>query len=164
MGRRGFSLRQNRLRRAPTARGPGKALNRANAKVGGMIVLGDAMVPINRKAIIALAAYQRLPVVYASRDFVEDGGLIAYGVCIPCSFYSSAAFIDRIIKGPKAGDLPVELPTRLHLVISLRTAKSLDLNISSSLLARATEVIEQAAHVACWQKADMPSGLTNVCS
>ena len=83
----------------------------ANSNVGGMIVLGDAMLRVNRKAIIALAAYNKLPVVYGPRDYAEDGGLIAYGVCVPCNFHRSAALIDKILKGAKTGELPVEQPT-----------------------------------------------------
>src|SRR5262249_2912545 len=83
------------------------------ANVGGMIVLVDAMLRINRKAIVALAAYNKLPVVYGPRDYADDGGLIAYGVCIPCNFRRSAAFIDKIFKGAAPGELPVEQPTRL---------------------------------------------------
>ena len=114
----------------------------ANSNVGGMIVLGDAMLRVNRKAIIALAAYNKLPVVYGPRDYAEDGGLIAYGVCVPCNFHRSAALIDKILKGAKTGELPVEQPTKLGLVINLKTAKALGLTLPPALLARADEVIE----------------------
>ena len=114
----------------------------AQANVGGMIVLGDSMLRINRKAIIALAAYNKLPVVYGPRDYAEDGGLVAYGVCIPCNFRRSAGFIDKIFKGAAPGDLPVEQPTKLSLVINLKSATALGLAMPATLLARADEVIE----------------------
>ena len=114
----------------------------AKADVDGMIVLGDAMLRVNRKAVVALAAFSRLPAIYGPRDYAEAGGLVAYGVCIPCNFRRSAAFIDKIFKGANASDLPVEQPTRLNLTINLRTAKALDLKVPTALLARADEVIE----------------------
>ena len=114
----------------------------AEAKVGGLIVIGDSMLRLNRKTIIALVAYEKLPAVYGPGDFAEDGGLIAYGVCIPCNFRRSAALIDKIFKGTNPGDIPVEQPTKLDLVINLKTAKALGLTISPMLLARADEVIE----------------------
>jgi len=113
-----------------------------NANVHGMIVLGDSMLRINRKPIVAFAANAKLPTVYAPRDYVEDGGLIAYGVSIPENFRRSASYVDKILKGAKPGDLPVEQPTKLSLVINLTTAKALSLSIPTTLLARADEVIE----------------------
>jgi putative tryptophan/tyrosine transport system substrate-binding protein len=113
-----------------------------NAKVTGMIVLGDSMLRINRKPIVAFAASSKLPTVYSPRDYVEEGGLIAYGVSIPENFRRSAAYVDKILKGTKPGDLPVEQPTKLSLVINLKTAKELGLAIAPTLLSRADEVIE----------------------
>ena len=112
------------------------------AKVDGMIVLGDAMLRLNRKPIVDFAAASRLPTVYAPRDFVESGGLIAYGVSIPNNFRRSATFIDKILRGAKPSDLPVEQPTRLSLIINLKAAKALNLTIPPSLVTRADEVIE----------------------
>jgi putative tryptophan/tyrosine transport system substrate-binding protein len=92
--------------------------------------------------LIALAAYNKLPVAYGPRDYAEDGGLVAYGVCIPCNFRRSAPFIDKIFKGAAPGDLPVEQPTKLSLIINLKSAKALGLPMPATLLARADEVIE----------------------
>jgi ABC-type uncharacterized transport system substrate-binding protein len=114
----------------------------ANAIVNGMIVLGDSMLRINRKPIVAFAASGRLPTIYAPRDYAEEGGLIAYGVSIPENFRRSASYLDRILKGAKPGDLPVEQPTKLTLIVNLKTAKGLVLTIPSNLLAIANEVIE----------------------
>jgi putative ABC transport system substrate-binding protein len=112
------------------------------ARAEGMIVLGDPMLRVNRKLIIALAATARLPAVYGPRDYVEDGGLVAYGACVPCNFRRSAAFIDKILKGVNPAELPVEQPTRLDLVINLKTATTLGIEIPPTLLARADGVIE----------------------
>jgi putative ABC transport system substrate-binding protein len=113
-----------------------------NANVNGMMVLGDSMLRINRKPIVAFAANSKLPTVYAPRDYVEEGGLIAYGVSIPENFRRSASYVDKILKGTKPGDLPVEQPTKLSLIINLVTAKALSLSISPTLLCRADELIE----------------------
>jgi len=113
-----------------------------SANVNGMIVLGDSMLRINRKPIVAFAASAKLPTVYAPRDYVEDGGLIAYGVSIPDNFRRSASYVDKILKGAKPGDLPIEQPTKLRLVINLQAANALGLSIPPTLLSRADEVIE----------------------
>jgi putative tryptophan/tyrosine transport system substrate-binding protein len=113
-----------------------------NANVNGMIVLGDSMLRINRRPIVAFAAKSRLPTIYAPRDYVEEGGLIAYGVSIPENFRRSASYVDKILKGAMPGDLPIEQPTKLSLVINLKAANALGLSISPTLLSRADEVIE----------------------
>jgi putative ABC transport system substrate-binding protein len=110
--------------------------------VNGMIVLGDSMLRINRRPIVAFAADSKIPTVYAPRDYVDEGALIAYGVSIPESFRRSASYVDKILKGTKPSDLPVEQPTKLTLVINLTTAKALSLSIPPTLLSRADEVIE----------------------
>jgi putative ABC transport system substrate-binding protein len=112
------------------------------AEVGGLIVLGDAMLRVNRKAIVALAARSRLPAVYGPRDYAEAGGLLAYGVNIPMNFRRAAAFVDKILKGAKPGDLPVEQPTRLNLTINLKTAKALGITIPPGLFVLADDVIQ----------------------
>jgi putative ABC transport system substrate-binding protein len=111
-------------------------------RVNGLVVLGDSMFRVNRDAIVALAARGRLPTIYAPRDYVDAGGLISYGACIPCNFRSSATYIDKILKGAKAADLPVQQPTKFELVINLKTAKALGLTIPAILQATADEVIE----------------------
>ena len=96
----------------------------------------------NRRLIAEFAAKSRLPAMYARREFVEAGGLIAYGVGVADLFHGLAGYIDRILKGAKPADLPVEQPTKFQLTINLKTAKALDLEVPPLLLARADEVIE----------------------
>ena len=92
--------------------------------------------------IIALAAKHRLPAIYEDREFVQDGGLISYGPNIAEMTRRSAAFVDKILKGAKPGDLPIEGPTEYELVINLKTAKALGLTIPEKMLIVADEVIE----------------------
>jgi putative ABC transport system substrate-binding protein len=108
----------------------------------GLIVLGSALANINRGAIIALAAQHRLPAVYSRRWFVTDGGLISYGPDGIDQFRLAAGYVDRILKGEKPADLPVQAPTKYELVINLKTAKALGLTVPASVFARADEVIE----------------------
>ena len=112
------------------------------AQVGGLIVLVDSMLRVNRKSIIALAAQQRLPAVYATRDYVESGGLMGYGACVPCNFYQSAKYVDAILRGGKPADMPVQQPTRFITLVNLSAAKELGINLPPSVLLRADEVIE----------------------
>ena len=97
---------------------------------------------LNRRTIVEFAAKHRLPAVYPFRQFPEDGGLMAYGVDLKDLFRRTAGYVDKILKGAKPADLPVEQPTKFELVINLKTAKALGLTIPPSLLARADEVIE----------------------
>jgi ABC-type uncharacterized transport system substrate-binding protein len=112
------------------------------ANVGGLIVLVDSMLRVNRKPIVAFAADRRLPAIYATRDYVESGGLMGYGACVPCNFKRSARYIVDILKGAKPGDLPVEQPSKFDTLVNLRTAKALNITIPPSILLRADEVIE----------------------
>ena len=114
----------------------------AKTKADGAIVLGDAMFRVNARSISALAANSRLPAIFAARDFVDAGGLISYGACIPCNFRRAATYVDKILKGGRAADLPVQQPTTFQLVVNLKAARALGLTIPTAILARADEVIE----------------------
>jgi len=109
---------------------------------GGLIVLPDNFVNAHRELIVALAEKYRLPAIYPFRFFVAAGGLLSYGVDVVDMYRGAASYVDRILKGAKAGDLPVQQPTKFELVINLKTARTLGLTVPPSLLARADEVIE----------------------
>ena len=109
---------------------------------GGLIVMTDAFTSVHRKQIIALAARFALPAIYPYRYYIIDGGLMSYGVDQIDQIRGAAVYVDRILKGERPGDLPVQAPTRFQLVINQKTAKTLGLKISESFLLRADEVIE----------------------
>ena len=108
----------------------------------GLIVLPDPSTNSHRKLIVELAARHRLPAIHALRGATRDGGLMSYGVDLPDVFRQAATYADRILKGDKPGDLPVQLPTKFELVINLKTANALGLIVPDKLLALADEVIE----------------------
>jgi putative ABC transport system substrate-binding protein len=114
----------------------------ARAPNGVLIVTGSALAATHRHAIVKLAAQHKLPAVYNQRLFVQAGGLICYGPNFHDQFRRAAGYVDRILKGEKPADLPVQAPTKYELVINLKTAKALGLQVPESLLARADEVIE----------------------
>jgi putative ABC transport system substrate-binding protein len=109
---------------------------------GGLIVTASALSAFHRELIVALAARHKLPAVYYRRLFVVTGGLISYGPDFPDQFRRAAGYVDRILKGEKPADLPVQAPTRYELVVNLKTAETLGLTVPDSVLARADEVIE----------------------
>jgi putative ABC transport system substrate-binding protein len=114
----------------------------ARSANGGLVVTGSASATTHRELIIALAAQHKLPAVYASRFNVTLGGLISYGPNRVDQFRRAAGYIDRILKGEKPADLPVQAPTNYELIINLKTAKALGLTVPQTLLASANEVIE----------------------
>jgi ABC-type uncharacterized transport system substrate-binding protein len=114
----------------------------AQGSNGGLIVTGSPAAAAHRELIVALAARHRLPAVYNARLYGAVGGLICYGADLLDQFRRAATYVDRILKGEKPADLPVQAPTKYELVINLKTAKTLGLEIPSSVLARADEVIE----------------------
>jgi putative tryptophan/tyrosine transport system substrate-binding protein len=109
---------------------------------GGLIVTPNALATRHRDLIITLAARHRLPAVYAWRFFAAAGGLISYGPDLFEQYRRAAGYVDRVLKGEKPADLPVQAPTKYELVINLKAAKELDLNMPAAVLARADEVIE----------------------
>jgi putative tryptophan/tyrosine transport system substrate-binding protein len=128
------------------ARGPAD-LDRAfsdmtRARAGALTVLGSPMFTSERRRLVDLAAKNRLPAVYSRRDFVDAGGLMSYGPNVAVLFRRAATYVDKILKGAKPAELPVEQPTKFELVINLKTAKDLGLTIPPSVLARADDLIQ----------------------
>jgi putative ABC transport system substrate-binding protein len=111
-------------------------------RADAVLVLGSPVLTPQRKHVIELAAKSRLPAIYARRESVEDGGLMSYGVSIPDLFRRAATYVDKILKGRKPADLPVEQPTKFELIINLKTAKQIGLTIPPNVLARADRVIK----------------------
>jgi ABC-type uncharacterized transport system substrate-binding protein len=114
----------------------------AHSPNGGLVVTSSALAVRHREFIIALAARHKLPAVYYRRYFVASGGLVSYGYDLVDQARRAAAYLDRVLKGEKPADLPVQAPTRYELVIDLKTAKALGLDVPATVLARADEVIE----------------------
>ena len=108
----------------------------------GLIVTGSPLTALHRNLIIALAAQHKLPAVYATRFFVNDGGLISYGTNLIDQHRKAAGYVDRILKGEKPADLPVQTPIKYELVVNLKTAKAMGFTFPPAVLARADEVIE----------------------
>jgi putative ABC transport system substrate-binding protein len=114
----------------------------AHEKVELVFVAQDSLLLGERARLAALATAARMPTMYGLREHVEAGGLICYGINVAENFRRAATFVDKILKGAKVGDLPIELPVRLELLVNLKTAKSIGLAISETFLVRADEVIE----------------------
>jgi putative ABC transport system substrate-binding protein len=108
----------------------------------GLIATAGAAVIGNRDLILRLATRYRLPAVYYSRDFADYGGRISYGADVVKNYRSAAGYVDRILKGEKPADLPVQAPSKIDLVVNLKTAKALGLELPATVVARADEVIE----------------------
>jgi ABC-type uncharacterized transport system substrate-binding protein len=112
------------------------------ANAAGLIVFDDVLTVTHRPRIVALAASHRLPAMYGLREFPSDGGLMSYGASFAALFRRAATYVDKILKGARPANLPVEQPTTFELVINLKTAKALGLIVPPTLLAQADEVIE----------------------
>jgi len=111
-------------------------------RINSLAVGNDSVVIASREQIVALAAKHKIPAIYATREYIDVGGLIAYAAHYPDLYRRAAAYVDKILKGAKPADLPVEQPTKLEIVINLKTAKTLGLTVPLSLLGRADEIIE----------------------
>jgi putative ABC transport system substrate-binding protein len=109
---------------------------------GGLVVMPDPFTGVHRASINLAAARNNVPAVYTLPDFVREGGLLSYGVDLVDTFRRAASYVDRILRGEKPGDLPVQFATKFELVINLKTAKALGLTIPETLLATAEEVIQ----------------------
>jgi ABC-type uncharacterized transport system substrate-binding protein len=136
----GVTLQSVEVRRPTEFEGAFAAMVRERAN--GVVVAQDPIALGSRSQVVLLAARSRLPAVYGVREFAEAGGLMSYGPNIADQFQRAAFYVDRILKGAKPGDLPVEQATKFELVINLKTAKALGLTIPRSLLARADQIIE----------------------
>jgi putative ABC transport system substrate-binding protein len=109
---------------------------------GGLVVMPDGFMAVHRASIIMAAARNNVPAVYSQSAFVRDGGLLSYGVDQVDNFRRAATYVDRILRGEKPGDLPVQFPIKFEMAVNLKTAKALGLAIPPSIMLRATEVIE----------------------
>jgi putative ABC transport system substrate-binding protein len=109
---------------------------------GGLVVMPDVFNQAHRVPIISAAARNNIPAVYIASDFVRDGGLLSYGPDRVDTFRSAASYVDRILRGAKAGDLPVQFPTKFEMAVNLKTAKALGLAVPPSIMLRVDEVIE----------------------
>jgi putative ABC transport system substrate-binding protein len=118
------------------------AFETLKSQIDALYVVSDALIAANRSRIITFALSKRLPTTFNTRDFVQAGGLMSYGPNFPALFRRAAEYVDKILRGAKPGDLPVEQPTKFDLVINLTTARALGLTIPPTLLAIADEVIE----------------------
>jgi putative ABC transport system substrate-binding protein len=114
----------------------------AGERAAGLIVFDDPVIWSYRKQVVALAAKRRLPAMYGFREFVDEGGLMSYGPDRVDHYRRTALYVDKLLKGAKPADLPVEQPTKFELVINVKTAKALGLAIPQSLLVRADQIIQ----------------------
>jgi putative ABC transport system substrate-binding protein len=114
----------------------------ARGRAGALLALGDVIFRTEQVQLLRLAAESRLPAMYSDKLFVEAGGLMSYGVSYPDNFRRAAVFVDKILKGAKPADLPVEQPTKFELMINMKTAKALGLMIPQTILIQADQVIE----------------------
>ena len=109
---------------------------------GGLVVMPDVFMTVHRASIISAAARNKVPAVYSQSEFVRAGGLLSYGVDRVDTFRRAAAYVDRILRGAKPGDLPVQFPTKFEMIVNLKTARALNLTVPQSMLLSADEVIQ----------------------
>jgi len=109
---------------------------------GGLVVASDAFTSVHRASIISAAARNNIPAVSSISDFAREGGLLSYGADQADNYRRAASYVDRILRGEKPGDLPVQFPTKFEMVVNRKTAKALGLAIPPSIMLRADEVIE----------------------
>jgi putative tryptophan/tyrosine transport system substrate-binding protein len=109
---------------------------------GGLVLPPDPFTNVHRKRIVELATAHKFPIVASLRSFADEGGLLAYGVNLPGLFRQGAGYVDRILKGEKPADMPVQQPTKFEMIVNLKSAKALDLVVPATILARADEVVE----------------------
>jgi ABC-type uncharacterized transport system substrate-binding protein len=128
--------------RAPNPDFEGAFRTAKREHVGALLVVPGPAMDLHRKRVVDLAATNRLPAMYGSREFVDLGGLMSYGPSYPDLFRRAATYVDKILKGARPAELPVEQPTKFELVISLKTAKTLGLTIPPAMLARADQIVE----------------------
>jgi putative tryptophan/tyrosine transport system substrate-binding protein len=114
----------------------------AHEGAGGIVVVTHGFAELYRKSIIDVAANHRTPTIYGWRDFVQEGGLISYGPNVQVMIRNAASYVDRIVRGEKPGDLPMQQPVKLELIVNLKTAKNLGLTFPQTVLVRADEVID----------------------
>jgi len=135
----GLDIANSEIRRAADV---APAFEWLKARADALYIVTDPLVSTNRVRINTLALGARLPTIYGFREFVESGGLMCYGPYFPALYRRTAEFVDKILRGTKPADIPVEQPTKFELVINLTTAKAVGLTVPESLLLRADEVIE----------------------
>jgi putative ABC transport system substrate-binding protein len=136
------------------------AFETLKSQIDAVYVVADALVSASRSRIITFALSKRLPTIFNTRDYVQAGGLMSYGANFPALFRRAAEYVDKILRGAKPGDLPVEQPTKFDLVINLPTARALGLTIPPTLLSIADEVIESGTIFAA--RSERPPHIRNV--
>jgi len=114
----------------------------SSARPGALLTLCDPLTPSRREGVVAFGTRTRLPTMLETREYVDDGGLMSYGPSIAAIFRRAATYVDKVLKGTKPSELPVEQPTAFEFVVNLRTARALSVSIPQSVIAQATELIQ----------------------
>jgi putative ABC transport system substrate-binding protein len=135
----GLEVAPNEIRRAEDI---APVFETLKSQADALYVVEDTLIIVNKKPIVTLALDARLPTIFGNRDFVQAGALMSYGPNYPALFQRAADFVDKILRGTKPGEIPVEQPTKFELVVNLKTAKALGLTVPDKIQALADEVIE----------------------